>query len=105
MLPTAHLGSWRRQSIAHNVADSQQVRITHPFHPLRGQSFRFLVSKQLWGEDRVTIQLPDGSPFSVPVSWTDVVPADPYRTVGGGRSQFRIEDLLDLAELVRLRRA
>jgi Family of unknown function (DUF5372) len=54
----------------------------------------------LWGEDRVTIQLEDGSPLSVPVSWTDAIPADAYITVGGGRSRFRVEDLLALAELI-----
>lgn len=54
----------------------------------------------LWGEDRVTIQLADGSPLSVPISWTDAAPADAYLVVGGGRSRFRVEDLLSLAELV-----
>ncbi len=54
----------------------------------------------LWGEDRVTIQLADGSLLSVPVSWTDTVPADAYLTVGGGRSRFRVEDLLALTELI-----
>ena len=63
-----------------------------------------MVSKKLWGEDRVTIQLGDGSPFSVPVSWTDVLPADPYTSVGGTRSQFRVEDLLALADLIALKR-
>jgi hypothetical protein len=93
-----------KPSTTHDVIDSQQVRIIHPFHPLCGQSFRFVVSKNLWGEDRVTIELADGSPFSVPVSWTDVVPADAYVSVGGGRSQFRVEDLMALADLMDLRR-
>ncbi|MGH9454999.1 MAG: DUF5372 family protein [Terriglobia bacterium] len=79
------------------------MRIIHPFHPLCGQTFRFVVSKKLWGEDRVTIQLGDGSPLSVPVSWTDANPADAYATVGGGRSQFRVEDLMALADLLALR--
>lgn len=48
----------------------------------------------------MTIQLGDGSPLSVPVSWTDAAPADPYLVVGGGRSQFRVEDLVHLIELV-----
>ncbi len=61
-------------------------------------------SQALKGEDRVTIQLADGSPFSVPVSWTDAVPADAYVSVGGGRSQFRVEDLVALADLMALRR-
>ena len=32
--------------------------------------------------------------------WTDFVPADPYLSVGRGRSHFRIEDLLVLATVV-----
>ena len=38
--------------------------------------------------------------ISVPVSWTDHLPPDPYVSVGGGRSRFRVEDLLVLAQLV-----
>ena len=76
------------------------IRITHPFHPLRGQTFRFVVAKQLWGEDRVTFERPDGSFHSVPVGWTDFVRADPYLSVGRGRSYFRLADLRALATLV-----
>ena len=107
-------GEWNRSaaprrdcpkpSTTHDRIDSQQVRIIHPFHPLCGQSFRFVVSKKLWGDDRVTIQLADGSLFSVPVTWTDVIPADAYVSVGDGRSQFRVEDLMALADLMALRR-
>jgi hypothetical protein len=43
---------------------------------------------------------PDGDVRSVPIGWTDFVPADPYVSVGLGRSQFRAEDLLTLAELL-----
>lgn len=78
--------------------------MTHPFHPLRGQSFRFVISKQLWGEARVTLQHPDGSLHSVPLGWTEVLPPDPYVIVGAGRSRFRVEDLLALADLVAARR-
>jgi hypothetical protein len=46
----------------------------------------------------------DGSPLSVPVGWTVSVPADAYLTVGGGRSRFRVEDLLALAELIAVGR-
>jgi len=80
--------------------DPPLIRITHPFHPLRGQTFRFVVAKPLWGEDRVTFERPDGSFHSVPVGWTDFVPADPYLSVGRGRAYFRLEDLRALATLV-----
>jgi hypothetical protein len=39
----------------------------------------------------------------VPVNWTDFVPADPYVSVGGGRSRFRVEDLVALADLMATR--
>jgi hypothetical protein len=60
-----------------------------------------VVTKQLWGEPRVTFEHPDGSLHSVPVGWTDVAAPDAYREVGRGRSRFRVEDLLKLADLVR----
>jgi hypothetical protein len=58
------------------------------------------VSKKLWGEQRVTIELEDKSLLSIPVSWTDFHPPDPYLRIGGGRSRFRVEDLLILSDLV-----
>jgi len=63
-----------------------------------------VVAKQLWGEDRVTFDHPDGSLCSVPVHWTDAGPPDPYHSLGGGRSRFRVEDLLTLADLVAAQR-
>jgi hypothetical protein len=92
-----------RLSTTAGVVDQAQIRIVHPFHPLRGRAFRFVVAKQLWGEDRVTFEHPDGSLCSVPVGWTDVVPADPYLSLGHGRSRFRVEDLLVLADLAAAR--
>lgn len=56
--------------------------------------------KQLWGEDRVTFEDATGTLWSVPVNWTDLLPAEPYLSVGRGRSRFRIADLCALADLV-----
>jgi hypothetical protein len=36
----------------------------------------------------------------MPIGWTDKAPPDPYLSLGGGRSRFRIEDLLVLTELI-----
>jgi len=77
--------------------------VTHPFHPLHGQAFRFVVAKMLWGEERVTFEHPDGSLRSVPIGWTDAAPPDPYLALGRGRSRFRVEDLLRLTELLAAR--
>jgi hypothetical protein len=59
-----------------------------------------VVRKLLWGEERVTIELSEGVYRSIPVGWTDVAAADPYVSIGGGRSLFRVEDLIELAHMV-----
>ena len=91
---------WTEPSNTHGGSDEQYVQIIHPFHPLRGQRFRLVVRKQLWGEERVTVEMPGGIFRSVPVAWTDAVPPDPYISVGGGRSLFRVDDLLELSRVV-----
>jgi hypothetical protein len=76
------------------------VRVTHPFHPLSGRDFEFVVHRRNWGEDRVYARDQDGGLFSFPAGWTDVVPADPFVVVADGRCPFIIEGLLALADLI-----
>jgi len=38
--------------------------------------------------------------MALPASWTDLVPPDPFVAVAAGRSLFRADDLLELAQLV-----
>jgi Family of unknown function (DUF5372) len=46
----------------------------------------------------------DGSIYSVPPQWTDLVSPDPEIVIGKGRALFRVVDLLELALLMdRLR--
>jgi len=59
-----------------------------------------VVRKWLWGEERVTVELPDGTYRSIPVAWTDAAPVDPYISVGAGRSLFRVEDLIELGRMI-----
>ena len=59
-----------------------------------------VVRKSLWGEERVTVELSEGVYRSIPVGWTDAVAADPYISIGGARSLFRVEDLIELAHMV-----
>ena len=40
--------------------------MTHPFHPLCGQDFEFVVYRQNWGEDRVHLHDENGRLFSLP---------------------------------------
>ncbi|HVI84538.1 MAG TPA: DUF5372 family protein [bacterium] len=94
-----------RQSNTHHPIGRQQIRITHPFHPLQGRLVRGVVTRQPGGEERITFEHPRrGGLCTVPASWTDAMPVDPYLGVGGGRSRFRVTDLLALADLVAVGR-
>ena len=42
----------------------------------------------------------DGQLQLLPAKWTDVVPEDPFVVMAGGRTAFRVRDLLKLGEMV-----
>jgi Family of unknown function (DUF5372) len=74
--------------------------VTHPFHPLCGRDFEFVVYRQNWGEDRVHLRNEDGQLFSLPAGWTDAAAADPFVVVAAGRCPFTVDGLLAVADLV-----
>ena len=76
------------------------VRVTHPFHPLRGREFVFLAVRQTWSEDRVFVLDENSRQCSFPVGWTDAVEPDVFVSFAAGRSPFRVDDLLALARLI-----
>jgi len=53
-----------------------------------------------WGEHRVYFHDDTGRLVSLPAAWTSVFPADPYVAVSAGRSPFRVQDLLELSQLI-----
>lgn len=57
--------------------------------------------KHAWGADRVYYQDADGHLKSLPTAWTSVAPDDPVVMISGGRSCFRVEDLIRLCEIVK----
>lgn len=74
--------------------------MTHPFHPLRGQSFELLAVRNSWGGDRVSYLGPEGRLRTLPLEWTDVQEPDLVVTVGAGRAFFRADLLGQLRRLV-----
>ena len=74
--------------------------MTHPFHPLAGRDFEFVVYRQNWGEDRVRLRDESGQLFSLPAGWTDVAVVDPFVVVAAGRCPFTTDGLLAVADLV-----
>jgi Family of unknown function (DUF5372) len=78
--------------------------VTHPFHPWRGREFVFVAVRQTWAEDRVFFLDEQGVQHSLPVGWTDAVEQDVFVVMAAERCPFRLDDLLELADLLdRLR--
>jgi Family of unknown function (DUF5372) len=46
----------------------------------------------------------DGHFVSIPSGWTSLEPTDPYVAISGGRTAFRYQDLLALAQLIEVLR-
>jgi hypothetical protein len=82
----------------------QLFRVTHPFHPLRGQEFELVDRRQTWGEERIYYQDTDGRLKALPLGWTSEAPVDPVAAISAGRACFRVVDLLELARLIRPRK-
>jgi hypothetical protein len=74
--------------------------VIHPFHPLFGREFPFVSVRRTWKQDRAYFFGDDGALDSLPTAWTDVAEPDAFVVVAAGRSAFRVEDLLALAEVI-----
>ena len=75
-------------------------RITHPHHPRCGREYVAIARQRSWGEERVSYRDDDGTSRSVPVGWTSFAAPDSFEVVSAGRSAFRPDDLLRLADLL-----
>jgi hypothetical protein len=74
--------------------------VIHPFHPWFGRTFEFVSVRHTWKQHRVFFVLDDGTLTSVPIAWTDMAEPDAFAAVAAGRSPFRPQDLLALAEVI-----
>ncbi|GCE07811.1 DUF5372 family protein [Dictyobacter aurantiacus] len=76
--------------------------ITHPFHPLCGQSFPLLTHRVAWGEERVFFSHPQTQEMrSLPLAWTSLALPDPFLLVANGNAVLRLKDLQRLVQLLR----
>ena len=76
------------------------MRVTHPFHPLRGQQLPCVGERYNRYGMTLLLETGDGAVCSVRPQWTDVVAPDPEIVLGGRRALLRVADLLELARLV-----
>ena len=70
------------------------------FHPRRGERLQAATRKKTWGEDRVMYYDDNGQLRSMLTSWTSLHELDSFMAASGGRSWFRVDDLLRLSALM-----
>ena len=91
----------KRPSNAHDrQGEAHQAQVTHPFHPLHGRTFEVIDRRHGQSGECVYLEVDTVRVERVPTAWTSLCSADPFLRVAAGRSLFRVEDLVRLAELV-----
>ena len=87
---------------APNTGDKRRhVRITHPFHPLRGKQFELIEHKCIYAESYLFFYDPFGRLLQIPAVWTDFLKPDAFVEAAVGRSPLHAGRLLELAELLK----
>jgi len=93
---------WRPQSNAPEGARAAPgFRVTHPFHPLFGQSLELAAQAREWGEERVYYRDPSGRMRFLPACWTSLGVTDPFVLLAADRAYFRLEDLIRLHDRIK----
>jgi hypothetical protein len=72
----------------------------HPFHPLSGHQLACVGERYNRYGMTLLLESDDGSIYSVPPQWTDLVSPDPEIVMGKEQALFRVVDLLELALLL-----
>jgi hypothetical protein len=67
---------------------------------LFGREFELLEYRHNWGENRVYFHDVEGHLRSILANCTDAGGIDPFIAIAAGRSFFRYEDLIKLADLM-----
>ena len=76
------------------------VRVTHPFHPLKGRELVCVGERCNRYATRLLLRVDEGMVSSVPKQWTDLVVPDPEIVLGGERALFCVADLIELERLL-----
>jgi hypothetical protein len=79
---------------------SGRAEITHPFHPLKGQSFVILKSRSVAGVETLVLQGSSRGTFAVPKDWTDQADPCGYESLDGPLPVFDSRRLLALAQWI-----
>lgn len=74
--------------------------ITHPFHPLRGQSLAVIKTQEITGIESLILRGPLAGSLPVPREWTDWADPCPYLALGLPAPVLDATNLLALAEML-----
>ena len=93
---------WSLRAIALEPGDAAvRFCVTHPFHPLYGQTLDLVAQGREWGEERVYYRDRNGRMRFLPARWTNLAAPDPFVVMAAGRAWFRVEDLIRVQDRLK----
>jgi Family of unknown function (DUF5372) len=95
-LPLDHSG--KPTTIPNPSDEALEFTVTHPFHPLKGQTYAILSRRSAWGEPRVQFLDPVTEQVrSLPIAWTSLATPDSFIQMAAGQALLRLVDLQRLS--------
>ena len=91
----------KRHSTAGLNRFTDEFTITHPFHPMKGKTFKFFERKIIWGDDRILYEKEPGHKASIPTNFTNISEEDPFIAVSNGRSHMTFDSMISLFEIIK----
>ena len=75
------------------------MKITHPFHPLTGKSFKLLKSKKWEARDHLSLYSPEFGSIAIPREWTSL--ASP-RLFEDAENVLALDKLIQINEALKM---
>src|SRR5262249_44218245 len=99
---TARWTPWSLRAIALEPGDAAvRFCITHPFHPLYGQTLDLVAQGREWGEERVYYRDRNGRMRFLPARWTNLAAPVPVLGTPARRAGFGVEDLIRVQDRLK----
>ncbi len=102
MVRNDHWAYPRPQLTTHNNSTPLGwAKVTHPFHPRRGQSYQILKTRRVSGKETLILRDTSSGTFAIAKDWTDLSDPSIQSNPGSSPLILHFNSLVDIADIIR----